>query len=220
MKAYIVHIEFDDLQPTVWRQVVLPYGATFRRLHETIQLVNNFDSVFGQDKHLFAFELPDEQLLVTNDSADAGALLPAGQAWTVRNPSRIKIDAFLEKYRELKYTYDFGEDWKLTIRLERIVDDYHFGYPTLLAGAGEAPPEDVGGPDGFRTFLMRYLDVSSIGHRKAVEFAERMNFWLYDPVRINDILKSVKWQKTEWDKIDHVNFEILRDPYRRPGRSG
>ncbi len=47
MKAYIVHIEFDDLQPTVWRQVVLPYGATFRRLHETIQLVNNFDSVFG-----------------------------------------------------------------------------------------------------------------------------------------------------------------------------
>ena len=42
MKAYILKLTFEDIEPVVWRRVVLPAGATFNRLHELIQRVTNF----------------------------------------------------------------------------------------------------------------------------------------------------------------------------------
>ena len=65
----------------------------------------------------------------------------------VRKPSDIK------KHEELIYNYDFGDSWQFRIKLEEIVDDYYFGFPTLLDGAETAPPEDVGGIPGFYEFL-------------------------------------------------------------------
>jgi hypothetical protein len=67
----------------------------------------------------------------------------------MRKPTGLKIDACLEKHKEILYRYDFGDGWELIIRLEDIMDDYYFGYPTLLDGAETAPPEDVGGIPGF-----------------------------------------------------------------------
>lgn len=214
MKAYIVRLEFIDLQPPVWRQIVLPYGATFHRLHETIQVVTNFTSAYGYARHLHAFDLPQDHLLVTNASADDLIDGPTSSSLQVRNSARIKIDLYLERDNQLHYTYDFGDDWRLLIRLEKIVNDYHFGYPTLLDGAGEAPPEDVGGPEGFSDFLDHYFNMSHPGHAAAISFAQAQHFHIYDPSWLNYCLKNVKWQKTEWDKIDHENYEIKRDPYR------
>lgn len=42
----------------------------------------------------------------------------------VRKPTRLKIDDYLEKYKALRYNYDFGDDWWFTIKLEGIVEDY------------------------------------------------------------------------------------------------
>lgn len=216
MKAYIVCLEFVDLKPRVWRQVVLPYGATFHRLHETIQVVTNFSSTYGRAYHLYAFNLPQERLWITNEPKEEMRTGFSGQPWQVKNPSRIKIDSYLEKDGQLNYTYDFGDDWRLLIRLESVVDDYHFGYPTLLAGAGEAPPEDLGGPDMYPTFLERYLNPSHPGHAAALSFAKEQHFHLYDQSWINYCLKGVQWQKTQWDKIEHENYLVIRDPYRGP----
>ena len=61
----------------------------------------------------------------------------------VRKPATLKIDSYLEQYKELRYLYDFGDGWEFTVTLEQIVNDYYFGYPTLLEGAETAPSEDV-----------------------------------------------------------------------------
>ena len=42
MKAYIIKIELLDSYPLIWRRVVMPADATFRRLHDVIQTVTNF----------------------------------------------------------------------------------------------------------------------------------------------------------------------------------
>ena len=44
MKAYILKMSFQDITPLIWRRVILPAGATFHRLHQTIQIVTNFQS--------------------------------------------------------------------------------------------------------------------------------------------------------------------------------
>ena len=84
----------------------------------------------------------------------------------VRKPTGLKIDDYLEKYKEIRYNYDFGDDWWFTIRLEEIVEDYYFGFPTLLDGAETAPPEDVGGIDGFYEFIEIYRNPKHPEHQE------------------------------------------------------
>lgn len=64
MKAYILKLTFEEIKPEIWRRVVLPAGATFNRLHETIQYVTNFQSELDS-YHNFSFEI--ENLFITND---------------------------------------------------------------------------------------------------------------------------------------------------------
>lgn len=54
------------------------------------------------------------------------------------------------------YEYDFTEDWKHSIRLEKILPfDPAFQYPVCLAGKRACPPEDIGGPEVYDQFLAK-----------------------------------------------------------------
>lgn len=214
MKAYIVKMSFESIEPMIWRKVILPAGATFNRLHETIQRVTNFQSFFIDEPYHF-FDIKVDGLLVTNNPMmheEYGKSTFHGLK--LKRPSHLKIDSILEGNRELLYRYDSGDDWGIRVELEEIVDDYYFGYPTLLEGEGTAPPEDVGGPPGYEQFLLAYHDTTHPEHGHMREWAESQHYRAYDPEFINDILKYTKYQKTEWDKINHINYEVLSDKYR------
>lgn len=218
MKAYIMRVEMIKLETPVWRRVIVPAGATFQRLHAVIQRITNFQSEYMDwPLHFHEFRLPEENLLVTNEpevyekfkGRKKGV---AGQ--TVRKPQSLKIDGYLEKYGKLFYTYDFGDNWQFDIVLEEIVEDYYFGYPTVLDGAGDAPPEDVGGPGGFKQLLSVLADESHPDFEHMLWWSKEQHFVPYDRRRINSFLTAHKIKKTEWDKIDHVNHEVLSDKYR------
>ena len=243
MKAYIIKIELLDSDPLIWRRVIMPADATFNRLHDVIQAVTNFQSGYPHDGyHLFRFDLPEDNLAVTNDEEAylerqhykknkalyAKRLKKASPAHLkfeqfhqdqlkieIRKPTGLKIDKYLEAHKEIHYLYDFGSDWQFTITLENTVDDYYFGYPTLLDGAETAPPEDVGGIDGFYEFLAIYRDETHPEHEEMKQWAQSQWFREYDPDRTNSILKSLHYKKTEWDKINHDNHRIIKDKYRK-----
>ncbi len=210
MKSYILKIELLGSEPLVWRRVIMPAGATFNRLHDVIQGVTNFRSGYPNIVyHLFRFELKEENICVTND----------GEAYAehliVRKPTGLKIDDYLEQHKEVRYIYDFGDDWQFNVRLENLVDDYCFGYPTLLDGAETAPPEDVGGIPGFYKFMEIYRDVRHPAHEEMVAWAKEQYFREYDPERINESLKYIKYKQTDWDKINHDNYKIIENKYRK-----
>lgn len=218
MKAYILKVEMIGLEPAVWRRLIIPAGATFQRLHAAIQGITNFQSEYlDWPLHLHEFRLPEENLLVTNEpqvyeefkKQKKGAGGP-----TVRKPQSIKIDDYLEKYGQLFYTYDFGDNWQFEIRLEEVVEDYYFGYPTVLDGAGDAPPEDVGGATGFKYLLSVLADESHPDFKEMLWWSKEQYFEPYNRSRINESLTNQKIKKTEWEKIDHVNYEVLTDKYR------
>src|SRR6056297_625538 len=195
MKAYIIKIELEESNPLIWRKVIMPAGATYKRLHDIIQNVSNFQSgyPFG-GYHLYEFDLTEENKIVT-DNEEAYLehkhymknkkyyekrlknMEPDMKGYEkkhqerlkieVRNPSGLKIDDYLEKYKEIRYSYDFGDNWWFTIKLEEIVNDYYFGFPTLLDGAEIAPPEDIGGIHGFYNFLEAYRDTTDPEHQNA-----------------------------------------------------
>lgn len=133
----------------------------------------------------------------------------------IRKPTGLKIDAYLEKYKVIRYNYDYGYDWWFTITLEEIVDDYYFGYPTFLDGAETAPPEDVGGIEGFYEFWKAYKNPKHPDHKQAKEWVADINFREFDPVDLNSKLKCLDYKKTEWDKIKHENYIVNEDKYRK-----
>jgi hypothetical protein len=54
LKAYIIKIELKHSDPLIWRRVIMPAGATFKRLHDVIQTVTNFQSGYPSgDYHLY-----------------------------------------------------------------------------------------------------------------------------------------------------------------------
>ncbi len=58
------------------------------------------------------------------------------------------------KVRTARYYYDYGDDWIHDIKLLRTYRSVHVADPQLWDGAGDAPPEDVGGVYGFERFLI------------------------------------------------------------------
>ena len=133
---------------------------------------------------------------------------------SVKQPSRIKIDQYLEEQGHFIYNYDFGDDWRILVELEEIVEDYYFGYPTLLDGEGIAPPEDVGGPPGFEEFQLVYQDPTHPEYLSTYAWAEGQYYLPLNIVKINEGLKYVQYKKTEWQFINHKNYHVLSDKYR------
>ncbi|MDO9566556.1 MAG: plasmid pRiA4b ORF-3 family protein [Candidatus Desulfaltia sp.] len=243
MKAYIIKIKLKHSDPLIWRRVIMPAGATFNRLHDVIQTVTNFQSGYpAGDYHLYEFDLQEENIRVTNDEEayqehlhfkknrkayeERLRTMPSEHAEfekayqerlqaEVRKPKGLKIDDYIEKHEEILYRYDFGDDWQFTIKLEDIVDDYYFGYPTLLDGAETAPPEDVGGVPGFYEFLEAYRDEKHPEHEEMMAWADGQGFREYDPEWINERLKCIAYKKTQWDKINHDRYTIIEDKYRK-----
>lgn len=238
MKSYILKIEMIGFDPLIWRRVIMPAGATFKRLHDTIQGVTNFSSIL-EDFHLYKFDLTNqENISVTNDeqayleqqNVNPDLLLKKLEKVPiefreferrrmqrvlvkVRKPQSIKIDKYLEKYQELNYMYDFGDGWRFTVKLEKVVDDYYFGYPTLLEGEQDAPPEDVGGIPGFYHLLEIFEDETHPEHDKIRKWVESQRYRPFNREDINGWIKNIHYKKTEWSKIKHRNYEVLEDKY-------
>ncbi len=230
MKAYKIKIELQDSEPLIWRRVIMPAGATFNRLHDVIQNVFNFNSGYPDEVyHLFEFDLSADNIRVTNDEeayqehqhfkknrkeieermkdvppefARFNEARLENLNTIIRKPTGIKIDKYIEKYCEIKYTYDYGDDWRILVTLEEIVEEYHYGYPTLIDGAETAPPEDVGGLPGYYEFLKIYYDPEHPEYEEIRAWAKEQRYREYDAEFINRKLKSLKYKKTEWDKIN------------------
>jgi hypothetical protein len=80
------------------------------------------------------------------------------------------------------YLYDFGDDWQHVIKLERWFENVDTaGMPFLLEASGRCPPEDVGGPEGYATFLVAIADAAHPEHADALQWAPAG----FDPAKVN-----------------------------------
>lgn len=206
MKAYQIKIELIDSEPLIWRRVIVPAEIPFKRLHDTIQFAMGW-----WDSHLYEFEFPEEKLRITCDdesfdewkyySAKYKTVKPTKKEDPLGIIGRIlelklkksqstKIDKYLAKYTTFEYIYDFGDHWQHQIQIERVIDDYLFGYPQVLEGEGACPPEDVGGIGGYEEFLKAWNDPKHPEHDSVCEWGEGMNYQPFDIVNTNELMQD------------------------------
>jgi len=144
--VYQLKITLMEIEPPIWRRILVPQNITFYKLHKIIQ------ASFGwQDYHLFDFDLGDVVVHIPDPDYAPGELYGGKKEL---NAKRTKIDDLLVERKRCIYTYDFGDNWRHEVVLEKILpaeDGRH--YPFCIAGARHRPPEDVGGVGGYQEFL-------------------------------------------------------------------
>ena len=147
-------VTLKGVKPLVWRRIQVPCTYTFWDLHVAIQ-----DAMGWSDCHLHAFTLRDspKRILMEigipseDDLPDAPIVYPG---WMVLVARHITLAD-----RNAEYAYDFGDGWEHTVLLEKIIPrDPSLNYPVCVAGRRACPPEDCGGPWGYRDLLEALAD--------------------------------------------------------------
>ncbi|HHW39724.1 MAG TPA: plasmid pRiA4b ORF-3 family protein [Syntrophomonadaceae bacterium] len=144
--VYQLKITLLEIEPPIWRRILVPQNITFYKLHKIIQ------ASFGwQDYHLFNFDLGDVVVHIPDPDYAPGELYGGKKEL---NAKRTKIDELLVERKRCTYTYDFGDKWQHEVVLEKTLEAKEGRhYPLCIAGARHRPPEDVGGVGGYQEFL-------------------------------------------------------------------
>ncbi len=150
-----------DVEPAVWRRVLVPESYSLNRLHDVIQA-----AMLWLDYHLHEFEIGDRRYAdLQGEGDDAfGERLYSDRNLRLRDLVARGVDRF-------SYAYDFGDDWRMTVAIEKTVPaKTGVAYPMLVGGARAAPPEDCGGPFGYMELIAALADEGHPDHEEMVEW--------------------------------------------------
>ncbi len=190
-RVYQFKITLKGIKPPVWRRIQVPEVYSFWDLHVAIQ-----DSMRWMDCHLHEFEIIDPStgekehigLPLDDYFDDEPEILPG---W------KIKIrDYFTADRTRAKYRYDFGDDWRHEVVLEKIEPRAEgVSYPVCVAGERACPPEDCGGPHGYKEFLEIIMDPAHKQYEEMLNWAGgEFDPEHFDPqkIRFDDPAKRLK----------------------------
>jgi hypothetical protein len=180
--VYRVKITIIDIEPAVWRRVLLPADTTLAEFHEVIQ------GAFGWwNYHLHQYTV-DGQHVGVPDPEYAEELPP------MKNEQFVALRD-IRGARKIVYEYDFGDSWEHAIEVENVAapSEPRVAFATCIAGARARPPEDCGGASGYQ----RLREI--LANPQHEEYRE-MKTWVgrkYDPEKfdlaeINRALRKVR----------------------------
>ena len=185
-QVYQFKITLKDIKPPIWRRIQVPENYSFWDLHVAIQ-----DAMGWTDSHLHAFG-------VTNPGTGLDEEIGSpGKSFSDNDQMALHAKKMISKYftpenNRAVYLYDFGDDWRHDILLEKILPkEKDAFYPVCLAGKRNCPPEDCGGVPG-------YMDLLDIISNPAREEHEETIEWLgddFDPEHFN--IKEVMFEDPE-----------------------
>lgn len=90
-------VQLFDIEPEIWRRIVLPASFTLSGLHAAIQAVMGW-----QDSHLHMFVIDGQRYGVPDDDWDSGH--------TISEEAYHRLSDLLAEGQKFLYVYDFGDD--------------------------------------------------------------------------------------------------------------
>jgi len=195
-QIYQLKITLQDIEPPIWRRILVPSTYDFWQLHCAMQ-----DAFGWTDSHLHQFSYTDAY---TDNKANKPIVFgipfePEFEDDVVALAGwQHKIERYITSdIGNIIYTYDFGDDWGHTIELEEVLP-YEKGnkYPKCIGGERNGPPEDCGGPHGYAGLLETLFDPSDPEHEDTKEWADSMKGCIFHPEEFEP--SKVKFTKPGW----------------------
>jgi len=152
--------------PTVWRRLQVPSDYSFEQFHNAIQYA------FGWEfSHLFFFSptgYNSHPIIEMNYEGDP--FYEPLDDYSLDAMSTLLSEIFVKEKQKFTYLYDFGDDWKHQITLEKILTDTKIEKPILLKGEGACPPEDCGGSWSYEVLKVTLADKKHPEHKEMKEW--------------------------------------------------
>jgi hypothetical protein len=136
--VYTLRVTLRDIQPPIWRRLVVQADTTLAELHEILQ-----DVVGWQNYHLWGFTIGPT--LYEAPDPEASGL----------DATKVTLKKLgLKAGSTFEYLYDAGDDWLHDVAVEEVLlADPELAYPVCVGGARACPPEDSGGPHRYAEIL-------------------------------------------------------------------
>jgi hypothetical protein len=179
---YQLKITLLNIEPPIWRRMQVPSSIRLCCLHSTLQVVMGWT-----DSHLHQFE-KDGKCWGVQEHDEFGELELIDENQTqLGNALKAEGDALI-------YVYDFGDNWRHEVILEKVIPVNNVvKTPICFGGERRCPPEDVGGVPGYEEFLEVIFDPSHEGHEQLVGWAGGpFQAEEYDVKAVNKILSRMR----------------------------
>jgi hypothetical protein len=155
-------ITLDEVKPPVRRRLAVPLAIRLDRLHRVFQIAMGWENY-----HLYEFRIGRD---IAYGQPDPDWDFPSSSPRPANKMTLAQLVA-QTRNKTFKYVYDFGDDWRYTVKLEAVLPpEPELAYPRLLAAEGCCPPEDVGGPWGYAEYLEALADPNHERHAEMVEW--------------------------------------------------
>ncbi len=133
--AIQLKVSLEDIDPPIWRRLLMPGNASLEDLHWTIQQVMGW-----LNYHLHEFHIGERRVGRPDYSDDFWLDDPRPPLEDARSITLMSL--LSEEVAEFGYRYDFGDDWNLSIQLERAIEvDEPLAAPECLEGERAGPPD-------------------------------------------------------------------------------
>lgn len=178
-----LRIELLDVQPLVWRRLLVPADITLPKLDRVIQTALGWTN-----SHLHEFVINGTHYAVLDPE------------WVDDLPHvderRVVLhDALGRDTRCFDYVYDFGDGWHHLVLVEDLYPDNPKSVSSVqcIGGENACPPEDVGGAGGYVEFLAAIADPRHEEHENYLTWVGGS----FDPTRfdraaVNRALAKIK----------------------------
>ncbi len=158
--VYQIRISIDNIQPPIWRRILVKDNITLDEFHEIIQITMGWE-----DYHLYNFRINNQHYSIPTDNFFE---------ISDYNSEEILLRSVVKKEKQkFRYTYDFGDNWQHTILIEKILPiDKNQKYPVCIKGKRACPPEDCGGVWGYENFRDAIEDEKHPEHKDMLEWID------------------------------------------------
>ena len=144
--VYQLKILLRDSKPPIWRRIQILSDTSLAALHPILQVVMGWSNT-----HLHQFEVGDLIYGPPDPNIPDFDVIDEKDAVLSEIVSRLN--------QKFVYEYDFGDDWRHLITLEKILAPQDgVNYPVCVAGRRACPPEDIGGIFSYSGFLDAITD--------------------------------------------------------------
>lgn len=157
-----LRIELLEVEPLVWRRVLVPSHWTLASLHHYLQWVMGWT-----ESHVHEFQVGETVVAPDWWNHEMGSGMDPRPCKDELKVSVATVAAEVGVAGTLTYVYDMGDHWRHRITVERVPKrllQADVSLPICLAGENACPPEDVGGVGGYVEFLEALNDPEDPQH--------------------------------------------------------
>jgi hypothetical protein len=180
-RIYQLKVSLAEIEPLVWRRLLVPSAITLAKLHSVLQ-----EAMGWTNSHLHQFT--SRNRLFGNPAHDKDGEL------ALEDERKVKLDELVGEGQSLLYEYDFGDGWSHEVLVEKVLaPDERLSYPLCIGGARACPPEDCGGPPGYENLLAAVAHPEHEDHDDIVRWVGGyFDPEAFDTNRVNATLRAMR----------------------------